>query len=232
MGAGKNKSHRKKRISKHVLQAEERRKQAEVEKQLLSAAEKGTSTSTSDDTSKSNTPTSSESQKVESTATIPSNTRDPELASSYLTLWSHDQKNNTKSWKFNKNTQSWLLRHMYDFDKVSKTTFAILVDYLCQGGEGLISRVEEDAKMRARRYKEWEKKMMKKKSSEQQEGEEGDDATNNKVEDDEDTNQKKQSSSEDKSWDELDDHDKRKEYKRARKVLDSVKSIMEARPDL
>jgi len=234
MGAGKNKSHRKKRISKHVLQAEERRKQAEVEKQLLSAAEKGTSTSsTSDDTSsKSNTPTSSESQKVEST-TPPSNTRDPELASSYLKLWSHDQKNNTKSWKFNKNTQSWLLRHMYDFDKVSKTTFAILVNYLCHGGEGLISRVEEDAKMRARRYKEWEKKIKKKKSSEQQEGEEGDDATNNEEkEDDEDTNQKKQSSLEDISWDELDDHDKRKEYKRARKVLDSVKSIMEARPDL
>lgn len=234
MGAGKNKSHRKKRISKHVLQAEERRKQAEVEKQLLSAAER-TSTSTSDDTSKSNhKPISSESQKIESTIPPPTNTRYPELASSYLTLWSHDQKNNTKSWKFNKNTQSWLLRHMYDFDKVSKTTFAILVDYICQGGEGLISRVEEDAKMRARRYKEWEKKMMMKKSSEQQEGEEGDDATNNKVEDGDskDTNQKKQSSSDDISWDELDDHDKRKEYKRARKVLDSVKSIMEARPDL
>ena len=234
MGAGKNKSHRKKRISKHVLQAEERRKQAEVEKQLLSAAER-TSTSTSDDTSKSNhKPISSESQKIESTIPPPTNTRYPELASSYLTLWSHDQKNNTKSWKFNKNTQSWLLRHMYDFDKVSKTTFAILVDYICQGGEGLISRVEEDAKMRARRYKEWEKKMKKKKSSEQREGEEeGEDATNNEEEeDDEDTNQKKQSSSDDISWDELDDHDKRKEYKRARKVLDSVKSIMEARPDL
>ena len=233
MGAGKNKSHRKKRISKHVLQAEERRKQAEVEKQLLSASEKGTtSTSTLEDgdTSKSNTNTptssSSESQKTESTKT-PTNSRNPELASSYLTLWSHDQKNNTKSWKFNKNTQSWLLRSMYDFDKVSKTTFAILVDYICQGGEGLITRVGEDAKMRARRYKEWDKKMNKKSSEEEQEGEEG-------VDDGESTDMKneKQSSSEDMSWDELDDHDKRKEYKRARKVLDSIKAIMEARPDL
>lgn len=221
MGAGKNKSHRKKRISKHVLQAEERRKQQEVEKKLLSAAENDgggpsaaaevVSTKKSSKDSTPLTPSSSSSSK----------TKDPEEAASYLTLWSYDKTNNTKQWKFNKNTQSWLLRHMYDFDKVSKSSFATLVDYLCQGGEGARSRVEEDAKRRARRYKEWEKK------KEQQLQNEGD--TGEKAEEEEEVKEKndQQSASDDKAWNELDDHDKRKEYKRARKVLDALKATRE-----
>jgi len=208
MGAGKNKSHRKKRISKHVIQAEERRKQTEVEKQLLLAAENGTSTTPS-------TPSTPTEEKIESTSNT--KTKDPEEAASYLTLWKYDQINNTKSWKFNKNTQSWLQRHMYEGDKVSKTTFATLVDYLTQGGDRLISRVEEDAKMRARRYKEWEKK---KENSTIDET-----AAETKEE------RKSTSSADDITWNNLDDHDKRKEYKRARKVLDSIKATREEKKD-
>ena len=208
MGAGKNKSHRKKRISKHVIQAEERRKQTEVEKQLLLAAENGTSSTTP-----SETPTE---EKTETTSNT--KTKDPEEAASYLTLWKYDQTNNTKSWKFNKNTQSWLQRHMYEGDKVSKTTFATLVDYLTQGGDRLLSRVEEDAKMRARRYKEWEKKKESSTSETTADGSTKEES-------------KSTSAADDITWNSLDDHDKRKEYKRARKVLDSIKASREEKKD-
>jgi len=211
MGAGKNKSHRKKRISKHVIQAEERRKQTEVEKQLLLAAENGTSTTPS-------TPSTPTEEKIESTSNT--KTKDPEEAASYLTLWKYDQINNTKSWKFNKNTQSWLQRHMYEGDKVSKTTFATLVDYLTQGGDRLISRVEEDAKMRSRRYKEWEKKKENSTTDETT-------AVGGEIKEE----SKSTSAADDITWNNLDDHDKRKEYKRARKVLDSIKATREEKKD-
>jgi len=159
-------------------------------------------------------------------------TKDPDEASSYLTLWTYDRKNQTKTWKFNKNTQSWLSRHMYDFDKVSKTTFSTLVEYLCEGGDRAMARVEEDAKRRARRYKDWEKK-----SSQAGEGEEeatkggGDEANKDGEKDGEGNEKKKAQSAEDAAWNELDDHDKRKEYKRARKVLDSLKDAKQKKID-
>jgi hypothetical protein len=201
MGAGKSKRHRKKRISKHVIESQTRKKQEDAEKKLLAASERdgGETSTTTDDA----VATSNESKKSNKNT----KTKDPEEAASYLSLWNLDRnsKSTAKNWKFNKNTQSWLLRHMYDFDKVSKATFATLVDYVCQGGEKTRLRVEEDAKRRARRYKYWEKK--------------GD------TEQDDDADEKKDStlSPDDKDWNQLDDHDKRKEYKRARKVLDSLK---------
>ena len=226
MGAGKNKSqHRKKRISKHVLQAEERKKQKEVENQLLSAAEKGKPTSSADipttDHQQSDKDKDTSATKSPSSSPKSSNTKDPEMASSYLTLWQYDKTNNTKQWKFNKNIQTFLLRNMYDFDKVNKTTFALLVDYICQGGDGLISRVEEDAKTKARRYKNWEKKQNAKNDNEEgEEPKEKDDDTN-------DDDKKEEQSPSDQDWNALVDHDKRKEYKRARKVLDTVKANRE-----
>merc|ERR1712127_474921 len=103
---------------------------------------------------------------------------------------------------------------------VSKTTSSLLVEYICLGGEGLRSRVEEDAKRRARRYKEWEKVQQQKPQEEQ--GDEKD-----KAEQEDAPEEKKKQSSEDASWNGLDDHDKRKEYKRARKLLDSLKAAKE-----
>ena len=206
MGAGKNKRHRKKRISKHVIESQTKRKQEDAEKQLLAASE-GRETSTSvDETSP---------EKDDSKKSTPIKTKDPEEAASYLTLWNLDRNNTTsttKNWKFNKNTQSWLLRHMYDFDKVSKSTFATLVDYISQGGEGTRLRVEEEAKRRARRYKDWEKRQQQ--QQEDVEQEEGDAKEEKK-----DLTQ----SQDDEHFNQLDDHDKRKEYKRARKVLDALK---------
>ena len=200
MGAGKSKRHRKKRISKHVVESQTRKKQEDAEKQLLAATEGDAETTTSATTDND----ANESKK----STKNTKTKDPAEAASYLSLWSLDLNSDstTKNWKFNKNTQSWLLRHMYDFDKVSKSTFGILVDYVCQGGDKTRLRVEEEAKRRARRYKEWEKKQ-------QNEGD--------TVQDDNDDDVA--TSPDDEEWNQLDDHDKRKEYKRARKVLDSLK---------
>ena len=204
MGAGKNKSHRKKRISKHVLQAEERKKETQLENKLISAAEGGeTSTETPE-------------SQIESTKN--SKVKDPQEAASYLTLWNHDRENNTKTWKFNKNTQSWLLRHMYNAEKVNKATFGLLVEYICQGGEGTRCRVEEDAKQKAIRYKDWEK-------SQESKDEEGDDEE--KTATPQKNKKSDQNKTEEEAWAELDDHDKRKEYKRARKVMDALKAVRE-----
>ena len=100
---------------------------------------------------------------------------------------------------------------MYDFDKVSKSTFATLVDYISQGGEGTRLRVEEEAKRRARRYKDWEKRQQ-----QQQEDVEQEEAETK--EEKKDLTQ----SQDDEHFNQLDDHDKRKEYKRARKILDMI----------
>ncbi|KAL3777228.1 hypothetical protein HJC23_007128 [Cyclotella cryptica] len=219
MGAGKNKAHRKKRISKHVLDADERKKQAQLENELISSAEQDAGGTSADAAINSQPDTKvSTNKKKEKSLSPASKTKDPEEAASYLTLWNQDRKNKSKStasngaWKFNKNTQSWLLRHMYDSDKVTKTTYALLIDYICQGGDGTRSRVEEDAKRRAIRYKEWEKKQHDEVVGS---GEE-------KVKE-----QEKQNKEEEEAWAELSDHDKRKEYKRARKVLDALKEVKE-----
>ena len=207
MGAGKSKRHRKKRISKHVIESQTKRKQEDDEKQLLAASEGGETSTSVVETS----PEKDDSNDKKSTSL---KTKDPEEAASYLTLWNLDRNNTTsttKNWKFNKNTQSWLLRHMYDFDKVSKSTFATLVDYISEGGEGTRLRVEEEAKRRARRYKDWEKRQQQQEGVEQEEG---------------DANEEKKDltkSQDDEHFNQLDDHDKRKEYKRARKVLDALK---------
>ena len=260
MGASKKtKTRRKKRISKHVLQAEERRKQTQAENHLLAAVEQGggetTTLSSSTEITKSTTSTKEgEKQSKGKIAASPSNssskTKDPEDAASYLSSWNYDRnrKSDTSAdiaaagsaaWKFNKNTQSWLLRHMYDSDKVSKATFAILVDYLSQGGKGTRCRVEEDAKRRARRYKEWEKNQQQKDPSQDpRQTEKGtseeplpmEEKRQSQTMGDEDVTKKDKaltSSLEDASWIQLDDHEKRKEYKRARKVLDSLKAVRE-----
>ena len=62
------------------------------------------------------------------------------------------------AWKFNKNTQTWLIRHMYNAEVVSKSTFALLLEYF-RGLQGNTkSRVLQEATDRVLQYKEFEKK--------------------------------------------------------------------------
>ena len=259
MGAGKNKSHRKKRISKHVLQAEERRKIADVENKLVhgvettkknASAAATTTANANDDSSSPKTLNDSTDPSLPSTSSTPplgKKTKNPQEVSTYLSLWKYDQtnKNNSssntnKQWKFNKNTQSWLLRHMYNPIKVPKHTFALLVEYLLHGresNEGVTNRVLEDAKFRARRYKEFEKQQEQQEEQSREkelmvakvEAEEHVN-NNNKEEEKEGSRSSASTSSKkavevalDLTWKEMDEHEKRKEYKRARKVLDAFK---------
>ena len=136
--------------------------------------------------------------------------KDPKEAHEYLSNWKHDSSN----WKFNTNTQSWLCRNMYDFDKVPKAVFSLLMEYI-EGLKGFTRDwVNEDAVRQVLRYKAWEKK--------QSDG--GDDAS------EEDTNKEddEEKKEDDARFAALNDHEKRKEYKRARQVVQAIKKAMEA----
>jgi hypothetical protein len=151
-------------------------------------------------------------------------------AASYLSLWKLQQttpQDGASVWKFNKNTQSWLFRHMYESDKVSKTTFATLMDYLVSvKSVPLRQRLCENAVHRAQRYKNWEKEQAETTESSTQ----GDSkATDTKSSLPSSTNTPQGGDDEDEimeeqeAWTKLGAHDKRKEYKRTRKVLDTLK---------
>ena len=208
-GSGKNKVRRKKRISKHVQDAEDRRK-AKAE------GGEGEKAGEGQEQQQQQNGTSSAKKKKRSANR---HVKDPAEAASYLSSWKH--RDAGSGWRFNKNTQSWLLRHMYETEKVPKPTFTLLVDYLfaCQGVTR--RRLREDAARRALRYKEYEKKSESSDPNEKNAtgGGDGDDVV---------TKEAAQKDTEDDGndearWKALDDHDKRKEYKRARKILDTIK---------
>ena len=125
-------------------------------------------------------------------------------------------------------------------------TFALLVEYLLHGresNEGVTNRVLEDAKFRARRYKEFEKQqqqqeeqsrekeIMAEKVGAEECGVQDDIINNNNKEEGKEINRSSSSTPSKKAvevaldltWKEMDEHEKRKEYKRARKVLDAFK---------
>ena len=216
-GSGKNKVRRKKRISKHVQDAEDRRK-AKAEGGEGEKAGEGQAQQQQNGTS-----SGSSAKKKKRSANR--HVKDPAEAASYLSSWKH--RDAGSGWRFNKNTQSWLLRHMYETEKVPKPTFTLLVDYLvgCQGMTR--RRLREDAARRALRYKEYEKKRDSNEPNEKNAtgggdgGGDGDDDVATK-----EAAQKKDTEDDgnaEAEWKALDDHDKRKEYKRARKILDAIK---------
>lgn len=187
---------KKKRVSKHVLKS---RKEADEKSSPQESL-----------------PLSSKKNSTTSTPADAPTVKDPSEASNYLKAWETKE-----GWKFNKNTQSWLLRHMYEADKVSKNTFNTLLDYL-KGlqGKNARKRVLEEATARAQRYRDYEKNK-----------ETTDTPANSEKKVDEqaiDETSKKTSGNSDNGqfgleyWKGLDDHDKRKEYKRARRVLETL----------
>jgi WKF domain len=122
--------------------------------------------------------------------------KDPKEAMAYLEQW----KVARGEWKFNKNTQSWLIRHMYDAALVPKHTFQVLLEYLHDCHDDGKKRLCLDATQRAVRYQR------------HVEGGASDNATSKNHDD----RQK------DETYRKMDEHDKRKEYKRARKLLDAI----------
>jgi len=253
-------------MSKSKNRKNARRKKKQVSKHML----KSGSGSSGDETNK---------------ATIAKNNshiKHPQEAFSYLTQWKeqtnssgNEDKNGESSssvvtttsvsWKFNKNTQSWLIRHMYELEKVSKKCFLLLEEYL-QGlkGETMKEHIRMEASRRCRRYKKEcissstdksNSSSKNKKTTTSSDNNGNDDDNDDDDDDDVDNNSDMEeemndtkdepdnktttttnsnniyssSASESKSefdnkmeedrWKKLDDHDKRKEYKRARKVL-------------
>jgi len=200
-----SKARKKKRIAKHILVSHERKR---LEEEGRSGEEPIASITP--------TPVKKKKKKRKKKQHI----KDPKEAQSYLSSWKYrDAAPGT--WKFNTNTQSWLFRHMYDTEKIPKASFAILMEYL-QGLKGSSREwANEDAVKRVIRYKEWEKKGAnaddeaegkKESSSNPEEKEKVDDDDG----DDDIVNEEKQFKA-------LSDHDKRKEYKRARKVVETLK---------
>lgn len=221
MGAGKNKVHRKNRISKHVLEAQERKKQEEETNKNTQA--NGTNSETlnntpATDTDKSTATTTPKKKKQKKNNLI----KDPKEVHAYLSGWKH-RSTGEGVWKFHKNTQSWIIRNMYDSTKLPKVTFEICMEYL-EGlrGEGMRQNIEEDALRRAMRYKTWEKEKQTS-SSEEGGGEEADDDDNDESGGKTTDGPNKEQDGDEARWNALDDHDKRKEYKRARKVIEVMK---------
>jgi len=173
--------------------------------------------------------------------------KDPAEAALYLTRWKADRdakesdnkannNSNGSGWKFNKNTQSWLIRHMYEADKLSKSTFGLLLEYLhgmpsnSQGKE----RILAEAVRRAVRYQDYEKSKkedpedngVKEKMGNEKKAKKTNshavpnDSTNEQADDDDEAERIEEAD----RWSRLDDHGKRKEYKRARKVLEMLKA--------
>lgn len=116
---------------------------------------------------------------------------------------------------------------MYEADKVAKGSFTILLEYLGGlQGDGAKGRIVQEATRRALRYKKYSEGVDTMTSDDANEEEKED--NQNEPAEEEGTSKKKKAkkdttSEEEKHWNTLGDHDKRKEYKRARKVLETLR---------
>jgi hypothetical protein len=228
--SNQNARKKKRKISKHVLQAQEDRA---MKQQQPTQADGGQGvtivpapeslTTTDKKAKKASTATSASKKKKNK------NVKDPNEVANYLTQWKRNNDGEESVWKFNKNTQSWLIRHMYEADKLSKASFTLLLGYLdgMKGGGDAKARILIEASRRAVRYKEYEKVR----------DEQGDKDLSNTVEKGaadaagETTKPSlTEEEEEDARWKKLDDHDKRNEYKRARKILDTLKETKVEEP--
>lgn len=233
MAGGSNKVHRKKRISKHVLESQKRREEEEQPAAVPNARDDSRKIDgpvppvTKDGTTDTSAADTSDKNPARKKRKNKKRTRDPLAGHAYLSTWKH-RSSGEGVWKFNKNTQSWLIKNMYDCDAIPKATFTLLVGYI-EGlkGEAMRKRVQDDAVRRALRYKNWEKSHAK-----DDEGEVKGDEQDMKVDDgakqdaaEEPTVGEEEEKDEEARWQGFNAHDKRIEYKRARKIIDSLKAI-------
>jgi hypothetical protein len=136
----KKKKAKRRRISKHVIDAKEKAVTSSSSANLLEKKESVTAGEQSP------TPKGSSSHLSQAIA--------------YLQSYkAHKEGNANGGWKFNKNTQTWLIKHMYSADSIPKHTFSLLLEYML-GLEGKTrTRVLDEAAERALQYKEYEKKL-------------------------------------------------------------------------
>ena len=199
---------KKRKISKHIVDAK-----------LKSASLASTDPDTNNETSNVLIPaaTSSLSLSKKQKMTKQKHMKDPVDVEGYLMAWkqhhnlSADASSNhgtTTIWKFNKNTQSWLIRHLYDSTKISKSIFALALQYFLKSNLNVQQRLREDAMQRAIQYQ-------------QQQQERGTTNQNDEGKDDGDDNPKN-NTEEDESTEMILEKNQRKEYKRARKIIDTL----------
>jgi hypothetical protein len=200
MATKKNAKKKRRRVSKHILNSAKTR-----------AAGGGASTLSQDDdgrgTNRDGPPVATAAataKKQQQRSKNNKHVKDPKEAMAYLEQW---KVSRGLDWKFNKNTQSWLIRHMYDAALVSKHTFEVLLEYLQDCHADAKKRLCMDATQRAVRYQ---------RHTEKNDG--GDDK--NRSHDDDAAPAVDVRA--DDSYQQRDEHDKRKEYKRARKLLDAL----------
>jgi hypothetical protein len=196
---GKPKAHKKKRISKHILEGQERRKKEAQDAPIVDGENPMPDTK----------PINKQNRKR-----VINPIKDPQEAQNYLSAWKHREAS-PGVWKFNKNTQTWICRNMYDTEKIPKKSFEILTEYLEDLKGSFRKIVNEDAVRRAMRYKEWEKKASS--TGDEQGDVDEKKETSKKTSDDDDAE------ADDKKFNAMDEKDKRKEYKRSRKIIDVFK---------
>jgi hypothetical protein len=146
--------------------------------------------------------------------------KDPVDVEGYLLAWKEQQdlssddgcsdRVGVTKWKFNKNTQSWLIRHLYDATKISKSLFAIAVQYFMKSNINVQKRLRDDATQRAIQYQQQHHQQENEMSNHTKDGKNNEDEENTKQNDAEDSPEL------------LLEKNRRKEYKRARKILDSL----------
>lgn len=194
---------KKRKTSKHVLKAREEK---------LSSSDQATASQGVVDAPNSGSQETAKKRKQPKNRHVV----DPSRASSYLKEW----QAKSSTWKFNKNMQSWLIRHMYEADKIPKAEFTILLEYLLGlESKAAKTRIRSDASRRALRFKAFEKSGAALNSTELKPEE----STEKEAKDNEKDSKDVDGITEEARWQKLSDHDKRKEYKRARKILDTVK---------
>eukprot|EP00536_Pseudo-nitzschia_multiseries_P016882 jgi/Psemu1/70012/estExt_Genemark1.C_12740003 len=204
------------------------KKKNHVSKHILKARQDDGAT---EDSSDGKSPAPSKRKKGKANSHI----KHPDEASSYLTQWKRSKSEDSSvrassHWKFNKNTQSWLIRHMYEVEKVPKSTFLILLEYL-EGLEGktIKDRMRSDASRRCRRHKEYCKNNNNDEGGETEKESQIEENESERIEAKDTASENAVGTAEEREyeeamWKKLDDHEKRKQYKRARKILDLMKN--------
>ena len=202
---------KKRRISKHIADAK-------LKSSELSSSPLGGTLESTDSmipAPSASVTTSNKKQKLSKQK----HTKDPVDVEGYLMAWKqqqqqHDQSSDdgsnlaTTTWKFNKNTQSWLIRHLFDSTKISKSVFAIALQYFLNSNVNVQQRLRDDATKRAVQYQQ------------DQQEEKG---TNNQGNDEKDRDDNDAPQNEDDESPELIlEKNRRKEYKRARKILETL----------
>ena len=122
---------------------------------------------------------------------------------------------------------------MYEVEKVSKHTFGLLVEYLHEGSTNTTTfqRIYQDAISRIQQYKSWRDDHVNLLQSSQENNEEGpnkEDEKESKVQQDDNNDEDDNNQNDDNNngvdtqerFQNLTYHEKRKEYKRARKIVE------------